>query len=116
MTFVAHGASHADSVDAAFTPPPSPPAWKWLGSRIATFCLAEIQKIRHDRTELLTRAIQPALWLLIFGETFDRLHATFTVAKRPPGYRPIDHDWMFDDPELFAQHLSDLGLRALPAT
>ena len=75
MTFVAHGASHADSVDAAFTPPPSPPAWKWLGSRIATFCLAEVQKIRHDRTELLTRAIQPALWLLIFGETFDRLHA-----------------------------------------
>ncbi|HEY4402927.1 MAG TPA: ABC transporter permease [Acidimicrobiia bacterium] len=55
--------------------PPSPPAWKWLGSRIMTFCLVEIQKIRHDRTELLTRAIQPALWLLIFGETFDRLHA-----------------------------------------
>ena len=75
MTFVARGASRADSADAAITPPPSPPAWKWLGSRIATFCLAEIQKIRHDRTELLTRAIQPALWLLIFGETFDRLHA-----------------------------------------
>ncbi len=75
MTFVAHGASHADSADAAIAPPPSPPAWKWLGSRILTFCLAEVQKIRHDRTELLTRAIQPALWLLIFGETFDRLHA-----------------------------------------
>jgi pimeloyl-ACP methyl ester carboxylesterase len=45
-----------------------------------------------------------------------RLHATFTVAKRPPGYGPIDHDWMFDDPELFAQHLSELGLRALPTT
>jgi len=75
VTFVAHGASHADSADAATTLPPSPPAWKWLGSRIATFCLLEIQKIRHDRTELLTRAIQPALWLLIFGETFDRLHA-----------------------------------------
>jgi pimeloyl-ACP methyl ester carboxylesterase len=44
-----------------------------------------------------------------------RLHATFTVAKQPPGYGPIDHDWMFDDPELFAQHLSELGLRALPA-
>jgi ABC-2 type transport system permease protein len=75
VTFVARGASHADSADAALTLPPSPPAWKWLGSRIATFCLAEIQKIRHDRTELLTRAIQPALWLLIFGVTFDRLHA-----------------------------------------
>jgi len=33
----------------------------------------ELQKLRHDRTELITRAIQPALWLLIFGETFTRL-------------------------------------------
>jgi ABC-2 type transport system permease protein len=31
--------------------------------------------VRHDRTELYTRAIQPALWLLIFGETFTRIHA-----------------------------------------
>jgi ABC-2 type transport system permease protein len=35
----------------------------------------ELRKIRHDRTELYTRAIQPALWLLIFGETFTRIHA-----------------------------------------
>jgi hypothetical protein len=28
--------------------------------------------------------------------------------------RPIDHDWMFDDPELFVQQLDALGLRALP--
>jgi len=38
-------------------------------------CLVELQKLRHDRTELITRAIQPALWLLIFGETFTRLRA-----------------------------------------
>jgi ABC-2 type transport system permease protein len=38
-------------------------------------CIVELQKIRHDRTELYTRAIQPALWLLIFGETFSRLRA-----------------------------------------
>ena len=38
-------------------------------------CLVELQKLRHDRKELYTRAIQPALWLLIFGETFSRLHA-----------------------------------------
>jgi ABC-2 type transport system permease protein len=37
--------------------------------------LVEVQKLRHDRTELFTRAIQPALWLLIFGETFTRLRA-----------------------------------------
>ena len=44
-------------------------------SRIATMSLVEVQKLRHDRTELFTRAIQPALWLLIFGETFTRLRA-----------------------------------------
>jgi ABC-2 type transport system permease protein len=35
----------------------------------------ELQKMRHDRTELYTRAIQPLLWLLIFGETFNKIHA-----------------------------------------
>ena len=33
------------------------------------------QKLRHDRTEIVTRAVQPVLWMLIFGETFTRLHA-----------------------------------------
>jgi ABC-2 type transport system permease protein len=42
---------------------------------VATFCLVEIQKLRHDRTEIFTRAVQPVLWLLIFGETFNKLHA-----------------------------------------
>jgi ABC-2 type transport system permease protein len=55
--------------------PAGPPVWRRFGSRIATLCLVELRKVRHDRTELYTRAIQPALWLLIFGETFTRLHA-----------------------------------------
>jgi ABC-2 type transport system permease protein len=46
-----------------------------LGSRIVTLCWVELRKIRHDRTELYTRAIQPALWLLIYGETFNRIRA-----------------------------------------
>jgi ABC-2 type transport system permease protein len=49
--------------------------WRVLPTRIAAMCAVEIQKLRHDRTELYTRAVQPALWLLIFGETFTRLHA-----------------------------------------
>jgi ABC-2 type transport system permease protein len=52
-----------------------PPAWSVLPRRIAALSLTEVQKLRHDRSELLTRAIQPALWLLIFGETFNRLRA-----------------------------------------
>ncbi len=35
----------------------------------------EVRKLRHDPTELLTRTVQPALWLLIFGEVFTRTHA-----------------------------------------
>ena len=35
----------------------------------------EVRKLRHDPTELATRAIQPALWLLIFGEVFTRIRA-----------------------------------------
>ncbi len=46
-----------------------------LGSRMVTLCWVELRKIRHDRTELYTRAIQPALWLLIYGEVFTRIHA-----------------------------------------
>ncbi len=46
-----------------------------LSSRIGTFVLVEVQKLRHDLTELLTRAVQPVLWMLIFGNTFSRIRA-----------------------------------------
>ena len=35
----------------------------------------EIRKLRRDPTELFTRAVQPALWLIIFGETFTHVRA-----------------------------------------
>ena len=35
----------------------------------------EVRKLLHDPTELVTRAIQPALWLLIFGEVFAQTRA-----------------------------------------
>jgi ABC-2 type transport system permease protein len=34
-----------------------------------------LRELRHDPSELITRAIQPALWLLIFGQVFTRTHA-----------------------------------------
>lgn len=56
--------------------------WRRLPSRVATFCLVEIQRLRHDRTELMTRAVQPVLWPLIYCETFNRLHAIPTGSGR----------------------------------
>lgn len=44
------------------------------------------------------------------GEEFAaRLNATFTVASD----RGVDHDWMFDDPQLFAYQLTGLGLASV---
>jgi pimeloyl-ACP methyl ester carboxylesterase len=47
------------------------------------------------------------------GERFAReLNGSFTVASAPDG-RPIDHDWMFQEPDLFFAHLEGLKLNAL---
>jgi ABC-2 type transport system permease protein len=42
-----------------------------------TFAVAEadIRKLVHDPVELLTRMVQPVLWLLIFGQVFNRTRA-----------------------------------------
>lgn len=55
------------------------PAWvnaatRWLGQCL-TLAEMELRKLRRDPTELLTRAIQPALWLMVFGEVFTRVRA-----------------------------------------
>ena len=41
----------------------------------------EARKIRHDPTDIFTRAVQPALWLLIFGEVLSRLRVIPTGGK-----------------------------------
>jgi ABC-2 type transport system permease protein len=44
---------------------------------IKTWVMAEmeVRKILHDPTELITRAIQPILWLGIFGEAMSKIRA-----------------------------------------
>ncbi|MEA4908623.1 MAG: ABC transporter permease [Anaerolineaceae bacterium] len=44
-------------------------------AKMFTVTEMEIWKLRHDPTELVTRAVQPALWLLVFGQVFTRVHA-----------------------------------------
>jgi ABC-2 type transport system permease protein len=42
-----------------------------------TFVIAELEvrRLRHDYTEVITRGVQPVLWLLLFGEVFSRARA-----------------------------------------
>ena len=47
----------------------------------------EARKIRHDSTELWSRAVQPALWLLIFGEVFSGIRAGLA----PAGYTYLQY-------------------------
>lgn len=35
----------------------------------------EVRKLRHDPTDLVVRSVQPALWLLIFGQVFSRIRS-----------------------------------------
>jgi ABC-2 type transport system permease protein len=63
------------SLSLLLVPPRARTGWQLVPARVLAMCIVELQKLRHDRTELYTRAVQPALWLLIFGETFNRIHA-----------------------------------------
>ncbi|MER6126128.1 ABC transporter permease [Streptomyces sp. NPDC001795] len=67
--------AHPVDLDLLVAPPRARTGWKVLPARVVAMCAVELQKLRHDRTELYTRAVQPALWLLIFGETFTRIRA-----------------------------------------
>ena len=50
--------------------------------KTAVIAELEVRKLSHDPTELFLRAIQPALWLLIFGQVFSRMHAVPTGETR----------------------------------
>lgn len=41
----------------------------------AAIVATELAKLRRDPSEILSRSIQPALWLLVFGQVFGRMRA-----------------------------------------
>jgi ABC-2 type transport system permease protein len=87
--FVTYAAPGAPPADLASTAGPlgiadGPLAYlARLASRVIALCWVELRKIRHDRTELYTRAIQPALWLIIYGEVFTHVRAIPTPKGIP---------------------------------
>jgi len=59
--------------------------WRFTTSAL-TIAEMEARKIRHDSTELWMRGVQPALWLLIFGEVFNAIRGL-----APGGYSYIQY-------------------------
>jgi ABC-2 type transport system permease protein len=65
----------------SLAPAARPAAWA-SPTRLSTFVVdtaavadIELRKVRHDPYELLQRAVQPVLWLLIFGQVMAATHA-----------------------------------------
>ena len=88
MTQRAPVAPHDDLVSTATSQEQQFPEESFLGAiksfveKTFTIVGLEARKISHDPTDVFTRAVQPALWLLIFGEVFSRVRAI------PTGGRP----------------------------
>jgi ABC-2 type transport system permease protein len=67
------GAQPGGLADSLLSAPASPlAAIAGFASKTLAIAELEIRKLRHDYTELITRAIQPALWLLLFGQVFTK--------------------------------------------
>jgi ABC-2 type transport system permease protein len=81
-------APHDDSVSTTIGQEQQFPEERFLGAiksfveKTFTIVGLEARKISHDPTDVFTRAVQPALWLLVFGEVLSHVRAI------PTGGRP----------------------------
>jgi ABC-2 type transport system permease protein len=55
-----------------------PPAWQSFLVHVLAVADAEARKLSHDPVELLTRAVQPTLWLAVFGQVMARIRGVPT--------------------------------------
>lgn len=84
MKLQEQGASHGGLVNS------EPPRQKWrpivftisFVKKTMVIAELEVRKLLHDATELFTRAVQPTLWLLVFGQVFTRMRAIPTGGMR----------------------------------
>lgn len=68
------------AVEPATLPPRQHPAAAFVRQCLA-LAEMEMRKLRHDPTELGTRALQPVLWLAVFGEVLTRIRAMPTMGN-----------------------------------
>jgi len=104
------------------TPPATTAFFQSLASHPAQLATAALWGFASDREPDIGRVVAAGVPCHVLWANHDtllaradgrefarRLHATFTVAS---GAR-VDHDWMFDDPDRFAEHLRRLRLHVL---
>lgn len=77
MRPIASGGQHEGSAEEARSGRISGTLATLRGFVAKTIVMAEIEarRLRHDPTELIVRAMQPALWLVVFGQVFTRVRA-----------------------------------------
>ena len=71
----------SDARDAPLASTVEPPRAQRLrdyATQVLAVAGADVTKLRHDPMELLTRAVQPVLWLLLFGEVMAQVRGLST--------------------------------------
>ncbi len=75
MTSDKHAAAPANILDGRWAP--------WIAAyatQVFAIADAEVRKLRHDPWELFSRAVQPVLWLVLFGEVMAQVRGIATGA------------------------------------
>jgi ABC-2 type transport system permease protein len=70
----ASAASPAGSAELTRPPALAVPAPLRLLAGAHAMARAELQKLRHDCLDLITRSVQPLLWLFVFGTALRHNH------------------------------------------
>ena len=76
MTYSGNGKQYAGSAKRAMGRVRAVPAYlRNFISKSMVIAELEARKLKHDPSDLLTRAVQPVLWLLVFGEVLTQVNA-----------------------------------------
>jgi ABC-2 type transport system permease protein len=67
-----------DGPFASMVEPPDAQRLRDYATQVFAVAGADVTKLRHDPMELLTRAVQPVLWLLLFGEVMAQVRGLST--------------------------------------
>ena len=77
--------------DAQLAVSADPPAVPAFFQQTAAIAEIELKKLLRDPTEVLARAVQPVLWIVIFGKVFSRVRAHSHRQRQLSGFHDARH-------------------------